>query len=146
MHPALENRCDKNDRRQLCEFRRLEHKEPQIEPSPRAEPHRAKKATRSWNSQQLLHLQAEPPLGMLQAILDRELRVALAVGTVHWLQEEVRKVEQELAELEAEIEALEDEEETYEFVVIDLDSLSEEQLKAHAQLLDEQVEQAPRET
>jgi hypothetical protein len=53
-----------------------------------------------------------------------------------------RQVEAELKELEAELESLGDEEETYEFADVNLDSLSQEQLKAHAALLDEQLEQA----
>ncbi len=56
--------------------------------------------------------------------------------------EYARQVEAELEQLEAEIESLEDEEDTYEFVDIDLSSLSEEQLKAHVELLDEQIDQA----
>src|SRR5690242_1343109 len=56
--------------------------------------------------------------------------------------EYARKVQAELEELEAEIESLDEEEERYEFVDVDLDSLSEDQLKAHAALLDEQLEQA----
>src|SRR5690242_1069018 len=56
--------------------------------------------------------------------------------------EYVRKVEAELEELEAEIESLDEEEERYEFAEVDLHSLSEDQLKAHAALLDEQIVQA----
>jgi len=41
-------------------------------------------------------------------------------------------------EREADIELLEYEEKQYEFGDVDLDSLSEEQLKAHLELLDEQ--------
>jgi hypothetical protein len=56
--------------------------------------------------------------------------------------EYARKVEAELKELEAEIESLDEEEQQYEFADLDLDSLSQDQLKAHAALLDEQVAQA----
>jgi len=52
-----------------------------------------------------------------------------------------RQVEAELEELEAELEALGEEEETYEFAEVDMASLPEEQLKARAALLDEQVAQ-----
>jgi hypothetical protein len=51
-------------------------------------------------------------------------------------------VEAGVKEMEAEIESLGDEEETYEFADIDFDSLSEEELKAHVEVLDEQIEQA----
>lgn len=53
-----------------------------------------------------------------------------------------RQVEAELKELEAELESLGDEEETYEFVDVDLDSLSQEELKAQVEVLDEQIDQA----
>ncbi|HKR85883.1 MAG TPA: hypothetical protein VJS37_17120 [Terriglobales bacterium] len=53
-----------------------------------------------------------------------------------------RKVEAELEELEARIESAEEEEDRYEFVDVDLDSLSEDELKAQVELLDEQIEQA----
>lgn len=56
--------------------------------------------------------------------------------------EYARKVQAELKELEAEIESLDEEEERYEFADVDLDSLTEDQLKAHAALLDEQIAQA----
>lgn len=56
--------------------------------------------------------------------------------------EYARKVEAELKELEAEIESLDEEEQRYEFVDVDLDSLSEDQLRAQTALLDEQIEQA----
>ena len=54
----------------------------------------------------------------------------------------MRKVAAEMGERKAEIESLEYEEKQYEFADVDLDSLSEEQLKAHVELLDEQLEQA----
>ena len=53
-----------------------------------------------------------------------------------------RQVEAELKELEAELESLGDEEETYEFVDLDFDSLSEEEVKERAEVLDEQIDQA----
>lgn len=56
--------------------------------------------------------------------------------------EYARKVQAELKELEAEIESLDEEEERYEFADVDLDSLTDDQLKAHAALLDEQIAQA----
>lgn len=54
----------------------------------------------------------------------------------------MRKVEAEVREREADIELFEYEEKQYEFGDVDLDFLSEEQLKAHLELLDEQIEQA----
>ena len=53
-----------------------------------------------------------------------------------------RQVEAELEELEAELESLGHEEETYEFVDLDFDSLSEEEVKERAAVLDEQIDQA----
>ncbi|HKR32183.1 MAG TPA: hypothetical protein VJT08_17005 [Terriglobales bacterium] len=52
------------------------------------------------------------------------------------------KVEPGLEERKAEIQSLEREEKTYEFAEVDLDSLSKEQLKAHVEILGEQIDQA----
>ncbi len=56
--------------------------------------------------------------------------------------DEEAKVEAGLKERKAEVQSLEHEENTYEFADVDLDSLSEEQLKAHVDILDEQIDQA----
>ena len=56
--------------------------------------------------------------------------------------EYARQVEAELEELEASLESLDEEEQGYEFVDVDLDSLSQDELKERTALLDEQVEQA----
>ncbi len=56
--------------------------------------------------------------------------------------EYARKIEAELEQVEAELESLEDEGDRYELVNVDLSSLSEDELKAHIELLDEQIEQA----
>ena len=53
-----------------------------------------------------------------------------------------RKVEAELEELEANLESLDKEEQQYELVDVDMDSLTEGELKEHTALLDERVEQA----
>jgi len=53
-----------------------------------------------------------------------------------------RQVEADVKEIEAELESLDHEEETYEFVDVDWDSLTEEEVKKRTEVLDEQVDQA----
>ncbi len=38
-------------------------------------------------------LQAQPPPGVIEAVSDAELRVLLSLGAIHWLEEEVLKVQ-----------------------------------------------------
>ena len=52
------------------------------------------------------------------------------------------KVNAGLERRKAEVQSLEQEEKTYEFADVDLDSLSNEQLKAHVEILAEQIDQA----
>src|SRR4051794_12859272 len=48
---------------------------------------------RSGNVQDLVRLQRQPPLRMLQAVRQRQPGVALALGAVHRLQDEMPKIE-----------------------------------------------------
>ena len=73
---------------------------------------------------------------------EKEANMENISGSPQRVPEEVRNVAAELGEREAEIELLEYEEKQYVFADADLNSLSEEQLKAHVELLDEQIEQA----
>src|SRR5712692_1158129 len=50
-----------------------------------------------WDSQHLVRLETEPPLGMREAVAHSQRRVARALGPVHRLEEEVAEVEPDIA-------------------------------------------------